>query len=431
LSEPVQILRGERECRFCGLFQCLPALDRRQTACCARCNATLRRGAGGTLTPALACSVGALFLFLLALTLPFMNVEAAGKTLHATILTGPTMLDRRGMWEISAVVVFTLVAMPAVQFLLLTVVLLGLRLPTPPRGLARLFGWLERVRPWSMIEVFLLGVFVAYTRLQAIATVQVGPAIFALGGMVLCLVAADATLDHDEVWHALEARGLLHLRAPPPGGRRIGCDCCGLVLCAPSLWPCPRCGRRLRQRKRQSIARSWALLAAAICLYLPANLYPIITVIRFGQGAPSTIWQGVIELIDAQMWPLAAIVFLASITVPLLKLISMTGMLLMTHERSARWLPQRTALYRLVDAVGRWSMIDVFMLTTLVALVRLGFIATVLPGLGAVAFAAVVVLSMLAAAAFDPRLMWDAAGVDHVIPAPDDLPHAELAGSPA
>jgi paraquat-inducible protein A len=404
------ILPDERECPDCGLFQSLPSLSAGEAACCLRCGTTLRHGRADSLNRALACALGALALFILALQLPLMDVRAVGHTYQATLFTGPKMLDARGMWEISLVVVFTLVAMPAVQFFLLLTVLIGLRLPNPPRFLPRLFGWLERVRPWSMIEVFLIGLFVAYTRLQAIAYVDVGPALVPLAGTMLCLIAQDAFLDHEQVWDALEARGLLHLREPPEGAhRRIGCDCCKLVLIAPPRWPCPRCGRRLRRRKPQSIARTWALLSAATALYLPANLYPIITVIRFGQGQPSTIWQGVVELAQAQMWPLAVLVFVASITVPLVKLVGMTTMLLMTHDRSTTWLVPRTRIFRAIDVVGRWSMIDVFMLTTLVALVHMGFIATVLPGAGAIAFASVVVLTMLAAATFDPRLMWDAA----------------------
>jgi paraquat-inducible protein A len=133
------------------------------------------------------------------------------------------------------------------------------------------------------------------------------------------------------------------------------------------------------------------------------------TVIRFGRGEPNTLLSGVIELIQAQMWPLALLVFLASITVPLLKLVALVTMLVMTGEGSVTRLRDRTRLYRFVDTIGRWSMIDVFMLTVLVGLVRMGFIATVLPGLGAIAFASVVVLTMFAAASFDPRLMWDAA----------------------
>ncbi len=395
------------------MFQTLPALAPGDSACCGRCGATLRRGRKDSLTRSLACAVGALALYVVALQLPFMDVRAVGHEYRATLFTGPSMLDQRGMWEISIVVLVTLVLMPAVQLFLLLSVLLGLRRENPSRWLPLLFGYVERIRPWSMIEVFLLGSFVAYTRLQAIAEVQVGPALLALGGVMLCLIGADAVLDHEAVWAELEAHGLLHFREPPQTDRLIGCDCCRLVLYAPSGWPCPRCGRKLRHRKRQSLIRSWALLFAAMALYVPANLYPIITVIRFGQGEPSTIWQGVVELVDAQMLPLALLVFLASLTVPLMKLAGMTWMLLATSNGDRRWLLARTRLFRLIDAVGRWSMIDVFMLTVLVALVHMGFVATVLPGPGAVAFAAVVVLTMLGAASFDPRLMWDASQARH------------------
>lgn len=403
------ILDDARECQDCGLIQHLPHLADGTQASCRRCDAVLRHAREDSMNRALACALAALFLFGMGLQLPLMQIRAIGKTAHATMFSGPAELAQNGVWEISLVVLTTLVAMPTLQFFLLTYVLLGLRMRKPPPAMARLFGYVERIRPWSMIEVFLIGVFVAYTRLQAIAEVDVGPALFALGGVMLCLVAADSQLDHDAVWEALEARGLLQLRPPPEGGRLIGCDCCRLVLRAPSGWPCPRCGRRLRHRKRQSMARAWAFMAAATALYLPANIYPFITVIRFGQGEPSTIASGVVELIQYGMWPLALLVFLASITVPILKLAGISGMLLMTEHGAGQYLRARTGLYRVLVAVGRWSMIDVFMLTVLVAIVRLGFVATVRPGPGAVAFAAVVVLTMLATEAFDPRLMWDRA----------------------
>lgn len=403
------ILPHERECQDCGLFQTVPALEPGEVATCGRCNATLRHGRPDSLTRTLACGLGATFLFAVSLQAPFLDVRAAGRDYRANLFTGPVMLDEKGMWEISLIVIITLVVMPAVQFLLLLSVLIGVRLKNPPRVLPRLFGLVERLRPWAMIEVFLLGVFVAYTRLKAIAEVDIGPGLFALGGVMLCLIAAEASLDREEVWEALQEHGLVNVREPPGAHRRLGCDVCRLVLCAPSGWPCPRCGHRLRNRKRQSVVRSWALLAAATVLYLPANIYPFLTIIRFGRGEPATIIWGVVELIQAHMWPLALLVFLASITVPLLKLLSLTIMLAGVHSGSAYRLRDRTRLYRLVEGVGRWSMIDVFMLTTLIALVHMGFIATVLPGPGAIAFELVVVLTMLATATFDPRLMWDSA----------------------
>ena len=142
-------------------------------------------------------------------------------------------------------------------------------------------------------------------------------------------------------------------------------------------------------------------------LYIPANIYPVLTVVQLGSGQPSTILGGVRELIDYGLWPLAALVFFASVAVPVLKLVGLTVLLITTQRRSRDHLRDRTVLYRIVDAIGRWSMIDIFMESILVALVQFGVIASVYPGAGAIAFAAVVILTMLAARGFDPRLMWD------------------------
>jgi paraquat-inducible protein A len=146
---------------------------------------------------------------------------------------------------------------------------------------------------------------------------------------------------------------------------------------------------------------------AAYILYIPANVYPVMTVISFGKGEPDTILSGVQSLIVAGWWPLAVLVFFASIIVPLIKLFGLTY-LLASVQYKWKWRPkQRTRLYRITEAVGRWSMIDIFMISILVALVRLEAIATVEPGAGATSFAAVVVLTMFAAMSFDPRLIWD------------------------
>jgi paraquat-inducible protein A len=152
-----------------------------------------------------------------------------------------------------------------------------------------------------------------------------------------------------------------------------------------------------------------ALTSAAAILYLPANLLPVMTVERFGQVSTYTILAGVEELLHLGLWPLALLVFFASVVVPMAKLISLAWFLHMIRRRSGRWLRERTRLYRFIDFVGRWSNIDVFMVSILAASLQFGFLTTVDPEAGVVSFAAVVALTMLATAAFDPRLMWDAA----------------------
>ena len=192
----------------------------------------------------------------------------------------------------------------------------------------------------------------------------------------------------------------------------VGCHACDMLVPADRLAAnrhadCPRCGAHLHRRKPDSVARAWAYLIAGAILYLPANLFPIMTVISFGRGAPDTIISGIIHLIEADQLPIAALIFFASIAVPVMKLLGISFLLLSVQFKWT-WRPRdRAVFYRITEALGRWSMIDIFMISILVALVKLGSIATIEPGVGATSFAAVVVLTMFAAMSFDPRLIWD------------------------
>lgn len=171
---------------------------------------------------------------------------------------------------------------------------------------------------------------------------------------------------------------------------------------------CPRCGSTLHQRKPNSLKRTWALVLAAVIFYIPANLLPVTVVISFGKAQADTIMSGVIYFVATGMWPIALVIFVASILVPMLKL-SILIFLLISVRRKSTWRPKdRTRLYRITEAVGRWSMVDIYVVTILVALVNLGNLATIKAGPGAGFFAAVVVITIFAAMSFDPRLIWDA-----------------------
>ena len=170
---------------------------------------------------------------------------------------------------------------------------------------------------------------------------------------------------------------------------------------------CPRCLARLHSRKPNSVQNCWALLIAAFILYIPANLLPIMETGSLFDYRKDTIMSGVLHLWKTGYWVIAAIVFIASIMVPLFKLIALSLLLVSVQRRSLWWPMQRTRLYRLVALVGRWSMLDIYVVTILAALVQFRSLATVKAGIGAIAFGAVVVLTMLAATKFDPRLIWD------------------------
>ena len=199
---------------------------------------------------------------------------------------------------------------------------------------------------------------------------------------------------------------------PPTARSRglLGCECCGLVsgpVAAIEDARCPRCGFELHARKPKSLQRTSAYLAAAVVLYVPANALPIMATASVIAGREShTILGGIIELWHTGSWDLALIVFIASIAVPILKIVALALLVITAHRRSRWRQAERASLYRLIETVGHWSMLDVFVVVLLVGMVRFGAFASVEPAAGLLAFGAVVVLTMLASASFDPRLIW-------------------------
>lgn len=413
----IRVVPDHRECPQCGLVQAMPESRPGQTIRCARCHAWLRNRRADPVLGALACALTSAILYLVALTTPMMTLDVVGRTNTVSLLSGPIALTGSGTWLalVGLLVGFATILMPGLVIAGDIVLFTGALRRPMPRFVPRLLRFRLRFRQWAMIEVYMLGIFVAYTRLVSLAHVEVEPAIYALGAMMLMMIATDGAFDPEMVWEQAGARALQ--RQPEcrgavarPGHRLCGCHDCGLVLEAPAeRLRCPRCGSDVHVRKPNSLPRTAAWLVAAVILYVPANVLPVLTLYRLGRGGPSTILGGVEELYAAGELPLALLVFFASITVPSVKILGLATMIVGTRLHSARGLLDRTRLFRVIDFIGRWSMIDVFMISILVAVVRFGFLASVRAEHGIVAFAGVVVLTIFAAEAFDPRLMWDAA----------------------
>ena len=192
----------------------------------------------------------------------------------------------------------------------------------------------------------------------------------------------------------------------------VSCESCHLVsrpVSAEEPGFCPRCGEKLEVRRRGSIATTWALASAAAICYIPANLLPVLNTVTPQGSDDDTIMAGVIYLYTSGSWPLALMVLIASVMIPLGKLVSIAYLLISVQSGSVKSSRERTRLYRIVVIIGRWSMLDVFVDTFTVAMVQLQPLMSVQPGPGVLFFAAVVVLTMLAAESFDPRLIWDSA----------------------
>jgi paraquat-inducible protein A len=192
----------------------------------------------------------------------------------------------------------------------------------------------------------------------------------------------------------------------------IACGTCGLLQRVQPLAPgmtadCARCGAVVASRSRGSLSLTAALALAGLILYVPANLFPILRMTIQGAYSENTVWEGAVTLFRSDEYLVAVIVFLASIAIPLLKLLGLFFLTVTARLRWARLPALRAGLYRFIELIGPWAMLDVFLLAVLVSLVKLERLATILPGPGLVAFTSVVVLTILASASFDPKLIWE------------------------
>ena len=338
-----------------------------------------------------------------------MSLELQGARTSTTLLGTVDALHRQDMTGLALLVLATGFVLPACHIAAVLVMLIGSGTSARrrrPAGAA--FRVWAVVRPWAMIDVLVLGILVTLTKLGDVGYPQTGPALWSFAALMVLLALTEAAFDSAAFWATV---------APPPRDQPAGladplvaCDVCGWLTRGgrPPRDRCARCGARLHPRKPDSQSRTVALLLAAAILYVPANLLPVLESGSLFGPQRDTIMSGVAYLWSSGSWLLAVVIFVASVFVPLAKLLGL-GLLLISVRWRWRWAPlQRGHLYRAVERIGRWSMLDVFVAALLTAVVQFHPLALIEVGPGAVAFAAVVVLTMSASHTFDPRLIWDA-----------------------
>jgi paraquat-inducible protein A len=381
---------------------------------CSQCGSELYRQINHSLDKVLVFSLTALLLFVLSHLFPFLSMKM-GERIEENVLVSATLeLLNQGFPELAVLVFLTSILFPFLVIAGLLYVVLPLIFDRHFESTFTVFRWVKKLFPWSLVGVFMLGVLVAIVKLMDLATVIPGPSLFFMAGLLVTMVAAQASLDERLIWHRISEHSTVKGDEHHPVKHGLAsCSSCHLVLHNDQYESCPRCGEKLSLRKTDSVSRTWALLFTAALLYIPANIYPIMTVTQFGRGNPDTIISGVVHLIEAQLWGLALLVFFASIMVPVLKLLIMAYLLISIQFKSC-WRPKdRTLLFRVTEVVGAWSMIDIFLIGILISLVKLDAFATIEAGPGATFFAAVVVITLFAAHSFDSRLIWDNCRTPH------------------
>lgn len=412
-------LPGEEEgrrivaCHECDLLHAVHPLRPQEKACCSRCGAFLYEAIPKSLERALALNLGALTLFFLANAYPFLSLKLSGIIEENLLSSGAIALQRLGMGELGVLVFLTSILFPFLTIFGALLILIPLRLGKRPRWVGPIFRVVKVLTPWSLPAVFMLGVLISFVKLQDLATVIPGVALFCFAFLVLLCAATNSNFDPGIIWpkgRLLTVRTKKGATAMESG--LLHCHTCSYLLpeeelSSGSSHRCPRCTTPLHWRKAESSERTLAYCLGALILLIPANIYPVMTVIQLGKGAPNTIISGIIHLIDSGMWTLALIVFFASFVVPILKL-TVLGFLILSIRMQSSWRPKdRTFLFRVTELVGSWSMVDIYVVAILSALVRFESLANITPGVGAIFFAGVVVLTLFAAQSFDPRLIWD------------------------
>lgn len=399
---PLADLRG---CPDCGQYSVLPELRAGVDAFCDRCGKSFSRPRARSMDHALSYAALGLVFLLLAISAPFLSVNLYGRYQTSMMWSGAGVLGQ-AFDPLGLLVLTTIILMPMTKLGLTVFVLGSLRYERPSRLVVPAFRWIKHISPWAMMEVFLLGFLVAYTRLQNLATVHMDLAVYAMIACVLAMAATDQALDRESVWKEIQSR---FPQAPAQSGPLLSCRVCHQANRGAEGMQCSRCGSVIHHRKIDSVSRCWAFIIAALVFYVPANAFPVMTITQLGSASAHTIIGGMIEFWHEGMWPLALLIFLASIAIPAFKLVGLGYMLISAQYRSGLHLTEKTRLYRAIDFIGRWSMVDIFMVAILVSLMQFGQLVSVSPGLAAPCFTMVVILTMMAAESFDPRLLWDCA----------------------
>ncbi len=393
------------ECDSLHYYELIPAGAK---ASCQHCGNLLYRHVPDSINRSLALYLTALILFIVANSFPFLSLELGGRVVENILFSSGWAMYELGMGELGLLIFLTSIFFPLIVIVGMLYLLIPASLGKVAPRTSMVYRIVNALLPWSLIGVFMLGVLIGIVKLQDLANVIFGPAIIALALLLIVYTAARASFNPHEFW-LLSGHPTLNLTSKESENKTIlNCHTCGLLSFETGEHQhCARCHTPLHHRIKNSVETTWALLISAVVLLIPANIYPVMTVIRFGQGEPNTILSGVLHLIESGMWGLAMIVFIASIVVPIMKLIILVFLLLSVQKKST-WRPRdRTLLYRITEVVGAWSMVDIFLVGLLSALVSLGALSTIRPGIGAIFFAGAVVITMFAAQSFDSRLIWD------------------------
>jgi paraquat-inducible protein A len=392
------------------LLVAIPEIAVGQKAKCPRCHTTLTSRWKEPRRRPIAYAVSALFMLLLSNLFPFVNMKVAGLGSEVTLIQIPQVLVSEDYASMASLFMILVQLMPALGMIFIIILCQGTSIPSHWQiSIARNYF---RLKAWCMVEIFLAGVLVSFVKLMAYGDVGVGTSFYPF--VLFCILQLRAFQCTDRYWIWQQVAPAPKLEMPFRVGESglsqglRSCHCCMAILPVDQK-KCGRCETSGHARRKNSLQWTMALLITSVFLYIPANLLPIMITQVLGTPMPSTIMAGVVLLWSEGSYPVAMVILIASIMVPTLKMIAIGWLCWDANSNKEIDRERLHVIYEVVEFVGRWSMIDVFVIAVLSALVRMGQLMSIYPDIGALLFASVVILTMFAAMTFDPRLIWDRA----------------------
>ncbi|ATC84553.1 paraquat-inducible protein A [Pseudoalteromonas agarivorans DSM 14585] len=394
-------------CPCCDLIIDIPAIADKQMAVCPHCHHKLCEGDVNNDSKVVALSIGSLLMLLSSMFYPFISFSSSGITQTITLPDAARILFNYDSELLGLFIDLSIIALPMSLLVILIPMHLGLLQSLPEAIARRLLKFTLALEPWIMSEIFLIGVLVSMVKIMSLADISFGTSFWAYIGFVIMYIAALAHLNKPRLWAHIKPATTLEDAAHAKRAIDQNIKACHVChqLCKSSV--CPRCHTQTHVRNPNSVQKATAWLVTSVLCYIPANLLPIMHTTSLGDVSPSTLIGGVLTLWKSGSYPIAAIIFLASVVVPLAKAFVLSFLCIMVAKPANKHTKGYTKIYQLTEFIGKWSMIDVFVVAILVALVQLGNLMSITPGLGIVFFTVMVICQMMAAHAFDPRLLWD------------------------
>lgn len=399
-------------CPHCDTLHERVELDARAQALCMRCGYLLYRRSMLSVRGWMAMVLTALVVFAIAQYFPVVSLSLQGKTISASFPQALLLTWEQGHYLLSIMTGLFGFWFPLFQLVLVFWALQCIAAGRIPGDFALGLRVLQAITPWSMAPVLVLALIVAIVKFSGFASLQLEWGI--LGFALLTFFLTGIGRMHARaLWYQAERAGLVERSGEH--GSELACHVCGYVQDAqPEQGRCRRCRAPVHKRRHNVTARVWALVLAACVVYIPANVLPVMRISSPLGSEDHTILGGVVQLWQMGSWDLSLIVFAASVVVPITKLLALMVLMIWRQPGGESLQRQRTRLYELVEYIGQWSMLDVFVVILMSAMANFPGLSQVIAGPGAFSFGMVVVLTMCAAMSYDPRLGWDLLPENHV-----------------